>query len=442
MAKKQAPQREIFAEGKTKTIFRIREDLSVGFFMSKDDITKDDDPAKTRILEGKGAWANTTTCNVFELIRRCGLPVSYLGKTMDREFSSELCEMILLEVVIRRNKVGSYLERFPNFKHPKDLPPLRSHQLVFELFLKTNKGKVKNRFGDLVAELPIDPKKNLPLDDPFIIDPAAKIWELYWPKKPSWEKGANLGITVEDYEILPPGVTVAKIEEISRKCFLVLESAWASLGYRLIDFKIELGINRKGQLVISDVIDNDSWRLRDANWNELSKQLFRDNDVMEKIAYNYAKVAELTNHFNISNQALVVWRGSNNDPILEVPEIPGIDVVNVIVSGHKSPNSAMEELEKIINNYPGGGVVIAEVGMSNGLGPTLSARTNWPLISYAISGKSFPEDIWSSVRMPSEVPNLTVMDGTNAVSAALNILARKNPAAYMYRQYAIEKLDK
>ena len=44
--------------------------------------------------------------------------------------------------------------------------------------------------------------------------------------------------------------------------------------------------------------------------------------------------------------------------------------------------------------------------------------------------------------MPSDVPNATMLKEKNAILNALNILAQKNPAAYMYRQYAIEELDK
>jgi len=44
--------------------------------------------------------------------------------------------------------------------------------------------------------------------------------------------------------------------------------------------------------------------------------------------------------------------------------------------------------------------------------------------------------------MPSQVPMGTILSSKNAMLMTLNILAQKNPVAYMHRQYSIEELDK
>ena len=75
------------------------------------------------------------------------------------------------------------------------------------------------------------------------------------------------------------------------------------------------------------------------------------------------------------------------------------------------------------------------------IGPTLAARITWPVASVCNSFKDFPEDAWSNLRMPSHVPMATFAKDTNAVEFALNVLAQKNPAIYMQRQKAIERLD-
>ena len=233
------------------------------------------------------------------------------------------------------------------------------------------------------------------------------------------------------------------IEEMARKTFLVIEGAWAQLGLRLMDLKIEFGIDPNGKLLVSDVIDNDSWRLRTSDWQELSKQLFRDNAEMRDIADKYALVADLVKGFKIPNQVMVFWSGSKNDILPEVPNLTGVNVEKVVAySGHKAPCTSISKLEDILASYPEGGVIIALIGMSNGLGPILAARTSLQVISVPLTVKEKPHDVWSSLEMPNKVPNATILAPENAVLAALNILAQKNPVAYMYRQYAIEELDK
>ena len=433
----------VIAEGKTKVIFRLDDKPGLVLVRSKDDITKNDDPAQTRVMEGKAVHSTTTTCAVFSLLKAAGILVAFERQVSSTEFEAPECKMIPLEVVIRRYAVGSYLKRFPNLEKTKEETPHRFHRLVFELFLKTTGGRILNKDGEVCGETHEDPTTGRPIDDPFILDPGDSIWDLRHPKYPSWTEKSKLNCPVFRGNILPvpEGVTVERIEEIARRVFLVLEGAWAQIGFRLVDFKIEFGIDKDGNLVVSDVIDNDSWRLRTSDWQELSKQLFRDNFDMSEIADKYALVAGLTRRFTIPRQAIVLWRGSPNDTPPDIPAVAGVGEVDIVGSGHKSPNACLVSLEEILADYPEGGVILAMVGMSNGLGPMLAARTSWPVIGVAITAETHPEDVWSSLRLPSQVPMLTVLSPKNAVLAALNILAQKNPVAYMHRQYAIEELD-
>ncbi len=74
-------------------------------------------------------------------------------------------------------------------------------------------------------------------------------------------------------------------------------------------------------------------------------------------------------------------------------------------------------------------VVIAYIGRSNGAGPTLSAMSTIPVITVPASVKEFPEDVWSSLRAPSAVPVMTVLEPSNAVLAALRNPLRAQSAA-------------
>ncbi|MEI6774510.1 MAG: phosphoribosylaminoimidazolesuccinocarboxamide synthase [bacterium] len=473
------------ARGKTKRIWAVDGHDDVVIMYNTNETTADNDPNKTRSMAKKARCATTTTSRMFELLEEAGIPTAYVKQLSSREILAKKCAMIPLEVIIRRYAVGSYLDRMPQLKREGN--PLRFHQLKYELFLKTSKGRLDEL--DLRNHLPSDKKELLRylniaktlkdinegrkeakaepitdllelsqeelveevikiIDDPWIEDPTISSlkWVLRHPKKPTWEI-APLTIFVDGCNIISLE-KLKEIEELTRKTFLVLEGAWNTLGYRLIDFKIEFGIDTKGNLVIADVIDNDSWRLRTADWKELSKQNFRDGHPLANVQENYVRVAELTNQLRIPKQAIVFWRGSDKDPLERFADnkfpgeiLPGIIHENILASGHKSPGKVIEALEDLHAKYPEGAVIIAIVGMSNGLGPILSARTSWPVLSYCNSAKTNPEDVWSNLRMPSGVPNTTFLSLDNAYLAALNILSAKNPAAYKLRQYAIETLE-
>lgn len=437
------------AEGKTKKIWEalLNDAPAAGLVVieNKEDITAFDDPKFTKKFATKARCATTTTCKVFELLKMAGVPVAYEEQISPTEFVASNCAMIPLEVVARRYAVGSYLKRHPELA--KEGQPHRFHRLVTEFFLKTTKGSLKTADGEVVVE-GLNPQKGE--EDPFIINPLEEKWELYHSKKPKWEPDSNLTRMVNAGKIIPPmGAmffnptgAMKEMDELMRKTFLLLEGAWAILGLRLIDMKIEFGVDVNGNLIVADVIDNDSWRLRTSDWQELSKEAFRQGEELSEVERKYGIVADLASNFRIPNQAVVIWRGSDKDssPAQNVKAY-GFGFEEIILSGHKSPGQCLEELEEILAAYPEGGVFIVKVGMSNGLGPIIAARTSWPVITIPASVKDFPDDIWSSLRMPSQVPLQVVLSDDNALKCAMNILASKNPAIYMQRQKSIEEMD-
>lgn len=137
---------------------------------------------------------------------------------------------------------------------------------------------------------------------------------------------------------------------------------------------------------------------------------------------------------------LVLWRGSPKDDFPVVPKIKGLEVVEITISAHKQPTFAIEKLAELYKTYPKGFVIIAVVGMSNGLGPTLAANTFNPVINFANSVDKHPEDIWSNVRLPSNVPAATITNGNNAVLFALNTLSLSNKYIRKYRRTEVFKI--
>jgi phosphoribosylaminoimidazole carboxylase/phosphoribosylaminoimidazole-succinocarboxamide synthase len=465
---------KLLAEGKTKEIWELLGEEGLVIVQNKDAVTKSDDPSLTRKFNTKGLCATETTCRVFELLNKAGIPVAYQKQISPTEFIAEKCRMIPLEIVARRYAAGSYLKRNPQFERPENMP-FRFHRLVSEYFLKTTGGKLAIGAKVLVDNL--DPKKGE--EDPLVLNPRDRDWTLVHSKKTRWDPEAKLRTGVDGWTVVlnPPEGIIPELYKLLRNTFLVLEGAWSMMGCHFIDLKIECGIDKDGTLRVADVVDNDSWRLRDSTWKELSKEAFRQGEDLTEIKYKYGIVANLIKNFQIPNQALVLWRESEKDNFPELPEklylnarrranqqelslpgltakavtlsranppefnLPGLTVKPITLSGHKSPQKCLNVLEEILREFPGGGVIVCKVGMSNGLGPILAARTNWPVISIPATINEKPEDIWSSLRMPSNVPMAVVASESNAMDFALRILAQKNPFLYAQIQGQIEELD-
>jgi phosphoribosylaminoimidazole carboxylase / phosphoribosylaminoimidazole-succinocarboxamide synthase len=109
----------------------------------------------------------------------------------------------------------------------------------------------------------------------------------------------------------------------------------------------------------------------------------------------------------------------------------------VTCSIHKEPVKGVAVFHRMIQDVPDS-VVIANVGRSNGAAPVLSAMSTVPVITVPASAKEFPEDVWSSLRAPSAVPVMTVLEPANAVLAALQILSARNPRIYARLRGEIE----
>lgn len=410
----------LITEGKTKKIFEtgnIGDNPSLCIVESKDDITAGDG-AKHDIVRGKSVLANTTTCNVFRLLKACGVPVAFIEQQGPIQFIAHRCEMIPLEVVCRREAYGSFLKRMPILEKGTLFP-----RIVFELFLKT----MGRQFGNLEL-LWDDPLIGISGDRWFLLDPKAP-----QTLDPFWVSAKDVG---------PGYYMLNEIETIARRVFLILEKAWQLLGRRLVDFKLEFGINSEGVLLLSDVIDNDSWRVLEGA-KHLDKQAYRDGGELDVIMERYRLVTELTGRFDIPSQQIILWTGSDKDdrtpfesafePFTNIVKMPF-----VVCSIHKEPERGIHELRRLVQEVPDS-VVVAYVGRSNGAGPILSAHTHVPVVTVPASLKNAPHDIWSSLRLPSNTPCMTVLEPGNAILAALQILAQRNPWLYAELRFRQEK---
>lgn len=433
---------ELLNEGKTKKIWSVLGNKEVVIIENKNDITAFDDPKFTKKFETKAVCATETTCGVFEILKTAGLPVAYEEQISPTEFVAKKCSMIPLEAVARRCAAGSFLKRHPEYSQSENCPPIRFHRLKTEFFLKTTKGKLQNKKGDILVD-ELNPENGE--EDPLIVNPRDILWRLFHSKKPKYDVSANLNKEIDASKIPISINQILLMENYIRDVFLILEGCWLTLGYRFIDIKIEFGFSQDGEkILIADVIDNDSWRLTDYSWREISKESFRQGEELDEVERKFGVVASLIKNFRVPRQCLALWSGSTKDYFKELDfkfKIIGADIIQVVKSGHKSPRKCAKKVEEILRDYPEGGVFLVKVGMSNGLGPIIAARTNWPVISIPANAQEFPDDLWSSARMPSKVPLAIICSESNAIDFALNILSSKNPFIYWRRQKEIEELD-
>ncbi|MBV9277305.1 MAG: phosphoribosylaminoimidazolesuccinocarboxamide synthase, partial [Candidatus Eremiobacteraeota bacterium] len=220
------------ARGKTKVLYEQPGQPDVLVTTQTDQISAGDG-ARRNEISGKGRLAAQTTARVFRLLNLCGLPTHYMSGGEDDDNNEMLvrrCNMIPLEVVTRGVAAGSLVKRNPSLQRGALIVPR-----MVEFFLKDDANH-----------------------DPLI----------------SVEEIISRGIATP--------VEVGIMSEIARLTFEILAHAWRKRDTLLVDLKIEFGRltggENKGNLVIADVIDNDSWRIWPQGREELmlDKQLYRN----------------------------------------------------------------------------------------------------------------------------------------------------------------------
>lgn len=378
-------------QGKTKIIYELPDspDGNHVLLKSKDKITAFDSTRKND-LAGKAKFSTVTTSAIFELLSTCGIKTHFVKKHNDEAFIGINCDMIPLEVVTRRIATGSFLKRYPGVKEGYRFAPVK-----LEMFFKDDAQH-----------------------DPF------------W----TYEECVEAELTAGGRKIGKHELNV--MGEMAVTVFEIIERAWATVDVALVDMKIEFGIDRKtGDLLLADVIDNDSWRI----WPSGDKRLMRDKQVyrnlpevtpeaLEQVKKNYQWVAGEVQKLNQHHPGhAVIFMGSPSDvdhckKIESSLKEFGIPTDLRICSAHKGTEDALQVLQW----YEGQGipvVIIAVAGRSNGLGPVLSGNSAFPVINCPPPSSQWgAQDIWSSLRLPSGLGCTTALNPDGAALATAQIL--------------------
>nr|XP_058923740.1 bifunctional phosphoribosylaminoimidazole carboxylase/phosphoribosylaminoimidazole succinocarboxamide synthetase isoform X2 [Kogia breviceps] len=206
-------------------------------------------------------------------------------------------------------------------------------------------------------------------------------------------------------------------------------------------FKIEFGVDvTTKELVLADVIDNDSWRLWPSGdrTQQKDKQSYRDlkevtPEGLQMVKKNFEWVAERVELLlkPESQCRVVVLMGSTSDlshceKIKKACGNFGIPCELRVTSAHKGPDETL----RIKAEYEGDGiptVFVAVAGRSNGLGPVMSGNTAYPVISCPpLTPDWGAQDVWSSLRLPSGLGCSTILSPEGSAQFAAQIFGLNN----------------
>ena len=212
---------ELLYEGKAKKLF-ITEDPQIMRVEYKDDATAFNGK-KFDCLRDKGRLNNAITVFFFEHLDTKDIPSHFVRKISETEQLVRRVKIIPLEVVVRNVAAGSLSKRI-GWEEGKELP----HPIV-EFYYKDDD-----------------------LGDPLLAEEHIRLLEL---------------------------ASEAQIEELKKRGLAVneaLKSLMLSKGIRLIDFKLEFGLDQKGEILLADEISPDTCRFWDIESEKiLDKDRFR-----------------------------------------------------------------------------------------------------------------------------------------------------------------------
>ena len=212
---------ELLYEGKAKKLF-ITEDPQILRVEYKDDATAFNGKKFDR-LRDKGRLNNAITVFFFEHLETKDIPSHFVRKISENEQLVRRVKIIPLEVVVRNVAAGSLSKRI-GWEEGKELP----HPIV-EFYYKDDD-----------------------LGDPLLAEEHIRLLEL---------------------------ASEAQIEELKKRGLAVneaLKSLMLSKGIQLIDFKLEFGLDQKGEILLADEISPDTCRFWDIESGKiLDKDRFR-----------------------------------------------------------------------------------------------------------------------------------------------------------------------
>lgn len=224
---------KLIYEGKAKKMWSVKEDDDLLIAEFKDSLTAFNGVKKAE-ESGKGALNNKISTEIFKLLEKHGIKTDLVKKIDDTNQVVKKCKIIPLEVVVRNIATGSLTKRL-GIKDGTILP----FTLVEFCY------------------------KNDELNDPILNDEHCLLLDAVKTK--------------DELEVLK-----AEAKKINK----ILKDFFDKKDLKLVDFKVEFGKTKDGEIILADEISPDSCRFWDKNTNEkLDKDRFRQDLGNVKVAY-------------------------------------------------------------------------------------------------------------------------------------------------------------
>jgi phosphoribosylaminoimidazole-succinocarboxamide synthase len=340
--------------GKTKVLFEAPQNPDQLIVQQTDSISAGDG-ARRNEIPGKGRLAAQTTARVFRLLNLCGLPTHYLNGGEDDDDNEMLvrrCNMLPLEVVVRGVAAGSFVRRNPGIQRGMLLVPR-----VIEFFLK---------------------------DD------------------------ANHDPQITPDEIVGRGIAnpaeVGAMSELARLTFDILAHAWRKRDVLLVDLKIEFGRLTsgpdKGQLVIADVIDNDSWRIWPQGREDrmLDKQIYRnlettDDASLARVKDAYEEVADLVGTFPVMRPGMAAIFAASPEQRDQIEAVAqalgqlGLPTIRHVASPTRTPGYVLQLVQQLEATFAR--LFFVAIDDDDALRSMLDAASSSPVLAWSGDGPGF-----------------------------------------------------
>ena len=232
-------KKELINSGKVKSVFTTDDDDKV-IIEFRDDMTAGDGERK-EVMNKKGSYNAVISAKIFKVLEENGIETQFIDLPEPDVMLARKLDMIPIEVIVRNIATGSLIRKYPIADGTRLEPP------IVQMDFKADE-----------------------YHDPMLNDSIIKA----------------LGIATQE--------EIDTLTEKALKINEVLKEFFADAGIILVDYKVEFGKDKDGNIILGDEISPDSCRLWDSETLDmLDKELFRkgkDDEVMEAYVEVYNRI--------------------------------------------------------------------------------------------------------------------------------------------------------